>query len=103
MAVSHLDNLDINIFLEAAAAPVRGFSNVLYLVDEADGNPLDGSSRYLTFNKPSDVTDAFGLGYIKSTTRDGCLAMFAQSPAPPAVLVGIVKTAATESSTAPFV
>ena len=99
MTVSHLDNLDINIFLEAAPAPVRGFSNVLYLVDEADGNPLDGSSRYLTFNKPSDVTDAFGLSYIKSTTRDGCLAMFAQDPAPPAVLVGIVKTAATELET----
>lgn len=97
MTVSHLDNLTINIFLENAPAPVRGFSNVLLLVDEADSNPLDGSSRFLTFTKPSDATAAFDASQINSTVRDTVLVMFGQDVVPPAILVGRVDTGGAET------
>jgi hypothetical protein len=99
MANTHLDNLDINIFLDPAPGPVRGFSNLLILVDEAGGTGNDlGGDRFVTYSSAAEaVTDNATTGFLDAATLTAVQTAFAQDPPPNKVLVGRVDTGGAET------
>lgn len=96
IANTHLDNLTINIFLDPAPGPVRGFSSLLILVDEAAGTGNDlGGDRFLTYASAADAAaDNLIAGKLDATALLAVQTAFSQSPAPTQVLVGRVDTGA---------
>ena len=97
MANSHLDNITINIFLDPAPGPVRGFSNVLLLVDEAGGNGLPGGVRFVTYSSAAEAVVDQTAGDISAATLLAVQTAFSQTPAPTKFLVGRVDTVGLET------
>jgi hypothetical protein len=88
-------NITLNIYLQAVKLAGADFTTALYLVDQAT-NPLDGASRYLTFQNATDVSTALTATYISAAVAQALTDAFAQSPAPQKILVGRVDTVGGE-------
>lgn len=96
MGATHLPSIVIAIALAAVPAQSAGFSSVLLLVDEANGNGLNGE-RYVVYTNASDASDDQTSGYISSSTLLAVQVAFSQTPAPATFTVGRVDTGGGES------
>lgn len=93
---SHLDKISITIILAALPIQVASFSTLMLLVDQADGNTLDGD-RVRTYTSGEDATTDFDASFISAGTRDFIQTVFAQSPAPQLMKVGRIDTVGAET------
>jgi len=83
----------INIYLQSVPLQRASFGNVLLLVDEADGNDLDGD-RFVTYTNYPAAEDDFDAGFISADTLAKLQAAFSQTVKPKKILVGRVDTGA---------
>lgn len=95
MTVTHNNIISITILLDAPPVQQQGFAPLL-LVDEDDGNTLDGD-RYRVYTSSEDVSTDETAGYISAATASALNVGFGQTPAPSEILVARVDTVATES------
>lgn len=92
----HSNTIVINLFLSASPPARAGFGTMLYLVDEADGNDLNGE-RVVSYADVTEAQTAQANGDISAATLAALTALFSQNPRPSRVKVGRVDTAAPET------
>ena len=90
------NNITITVSLQAVPGEGADLTTVLYMVDEASGNSLDGD-RFMTFNSTVDVADALASSFISSAVSTALNTAFGQTPQPGKILVGRVDTGGAET------
>jgi hypothetical protein len=96
MIATWLSLINIDVFLSASPPSRASFGIPLYLVDQADGNSLNGA-RVVSFDGISDAVLANANGYISSATLTALTAAFSQIPSPNRIKVARRDTAANET------
>jgi len=93
---SHLDNISITVTLAALPVQAAGFGIVMLLVDQADGNTLDGD-RVRTYTNATDAATDQAAAFISATVLVAIQTAFSQVPAPSTVKVGRIDTGGAET------
>lgn len=89
-------NLTLNIYLAPVPGAGASLTTVMYLVDEALGNGLNGD-RTRTYASVTDVTDDATALYITAAVSQALQDAFAQSPTPKEIKVGRIDTGGGET------
>ena len=95
MSANHLDNITVNITLDAAPAVSTGFGTLMLLVDLAT-NSLDGN-RVVTYASLASATADNVSGFISAGTLLAATAAFAQRPQPTQFKVGYIDLVGAET------
>lgn len=99
MAADWQSTITTNIFLAPSPPQRAGFGVALFLVDQDDGNGLNGS-RVMEFASSAEVDAAEVATYISTDTGDALRAAFSQVPAPAKIKVGYRDTGGSETMSA---
>lgn len=99
MSASWGSTISITIVLAALPPARASFGTLLFLVDKADGNTLNGE-RVVTYESASDAEDDNTAGYISDDTLAAVQVAFSQIPTPSSVKVGNQDTGASETLSA---
>ena len=86
MGADWASTIVLNIFLAPSPPSRAGFSTVLFLVNQDDGNGLNGA-RVMSFASAAEAATAQTAGYISATTLAFLQAGFAQQPTPSKIKV----------------
>lgn len=92
------NTVTVNINLAASPPARAGFGTMLYLVNEDDGNDLDGD-RVVSYADVTEAQAAQTAGDISATTLAAITDLFSQVPRPAKVKVARVDTAADPAET----
>lgn len=99
MGVDHNILITVTIVLAALPPARQGFDTVLFIVNQDDGNSLNGS-RVAEYASAAEAEAAQVAGYISATTLDFLQAAFSQQPTPASVKVAYRDVGGTETWTA---
>lgn len=91
MTATHNPDISITVLMDPAVAITVGFSDLVYLVDEEDGNNLDGE-RLVAYDGVQAIAAARRDNHISEKTAKAAQVWFAQEPTPQRLFIGKVKT-----------
>lgn len=90
------NTITINVTLAALPPSRASFGTLLFLVNQDDGNSLNGA-RVAEYFSAAEAATAQADGYISATTLDFLQACFSQQPTPSSVKVGYRDVTGTET------
>jgi uncharacterized protein DUF3383 len=92
----HSNTITINVFLGPSPPTRAGFGTALFLVNQDDGNSLNGQ-RVAVFSSGAEAEAANIAGYISAETLAALQAGFSQRPTPARIKVAYRDTGANET------